>query len=192
MWEDEWKLVERVSSAACEVDRPAMGNFSDCSYRSIKCAFEADRRSRASFLGSRESSSPFRIEPLRGGEPTSGGRGVRCSMAGKPLEFHPEAGQEIPSSAPHDRVSPPTFQKTKGGVASVLLWRPRASGRKRGPAPDLGPSGHRHNNPNSSHVSNLAQTRKSTPVILYSAECVERVTDRQFLALILRSPWVSS
>jgi len=29
---------------------------------------------------------------------------------------------------------------------------------------------------NSSQVSNLAQTRKPTPVIVYSAECVERAT----------------
>ena len=34
----------------------------------------------------------------------------------------------------------------------------------------------RHRNLNSSQVSNLAQTRKPTPVILYSAECVERAT----------------
>src|SRR5271166_6144290 len=39
----------------------------------------------------------------------------------------------------------------------------------------------------SSQVSNLAQTRKPTPVILYSAECVERAYDRQFAALIPRS-----
>jgi hypothetical protein len=38
---------------------------------------------------------------------------------------------------------------------------------------DLSPSGQRQNNRDSSQVSYLAQTRMSTPVILYCAECVE-------------------
>lgn len=41
---------------------------------------------------------------------------------------------------------------------------------------NLSPSGHRHNNTNSSQVSYLAQTRKCTPVILYCAECDKRAT----------------
>ena len=47
---DEWKLVKGVSSAAGEVDRPAMGSFSDCSDGPIKSAFKADRSGRASLL----------------------------------------------------------------------------------------------------------------------------------------------
>ena len=42
--------------------------------------------------------------------------------------------------------------------------------------PRFEPIGHRRVNPDSSHVSYLAQTRKSAPVILYSPECVERAT----------------
>src|SRR5580692_2277898 len=41
---------------------------------------------------------------------------------------------------------------------------------------DLSPSRHGPHPPNSSLVSNLAQTRRSTSVILYSPECVGRAT----------------
>jgi hypothetical protein len=33
---EEWQLAECVSSAAGEIDRPAMGSISDCSYRAVK------------------------------------------------------------------------------------------------------------------------------------------------------------
>jgi hypothetical protein len=46
---NEWELMESVSSAASEVDWPAIGSFGDYSYRSIKCVFEVDRRSQTSF-----------------------------------------------------------------------------------------------------------------------------------------------
>jgi hypothetical protein len=42
--------MESVSSAASDVDWPAVGSFNDCSNRSFKCIFEVDRRSRTSFL----------------------------------------------------------------------------------------------------------------------------------------------
>jgi hypothetical protein len=46
---NEGKLMESVSSAASEVDWPAMGSFADGSYRSIKCAVKVDCRRWASF-----------------------------------------------------------------------------------------------------------------------------------------------
>ena len=46
---NEWELMKSVSSAASEVDWPAIGSFGDRSYGSIKCVFEVDRRSRTSF-----------------------------------------------------------------------------------------------------------------------------------------------
>jgi len=46
---NEWELMESVSPAASEVDWPTIGNFGDCSYRSIECVFEIDRRRRTSF-----------------------------------------------------------------------------------------------------------------------------------------------
>jgi hypothetical protein len=45
---DKRELVDRVSSAPGEIDWPTIRSFSDFIYRSIKCALEANRRSRAS------------------------------------------------------------------------------------------------------------------------------------------------
>ena len=56
----------------------------------------------------------------------------------------------------------------------------------------------KHRNPNSSHVSYFAQTRKTTPVILNLAECVERATTANFAAALIvrvlrvRSPSITS
>jgi hypothetical protein len=43
----------------------------------------------------------------------------------------------------------------------------------------------KHRNPNSSHVSYFAQTRKTTPVILNMVECVERATTANFAAAFI-------
>ena len=58
---------------------------------------------------------------------------------------------------------------------TVECCRQRLCTTRSGPR-DLSPLGASPRNPNSSHVSNLAQTRKATPVILYSPECVGRAT----------------
>src|SRR5258708_1489923 len=43
---DEWKLVESISSAAGEINRPTMRSFSNCPYWLIKDDFESHRRGR--------------------------------------------------------------------------------------------------------------------------------------------------
>jgi DTW domain-containing protein YfiP len=59
-------------------------------------------------------------------------------------------------------VNRPLFPSTSAGRATLNILKQAKVFRDSG---------------NSAQVSNLAQTQKATPVIIYPAECVERVTN---------------